>query len=123
MTRERIPEEPESVARRPGRGPRSTPDLIVEWQARSTALTLAAIAVAQHDRTQFVFASDDNSLSKLDGVVGARIRGETVECCSHRSVECQDNSRAVAYLQGLRVPFLTLLRTHADRMPDNPRMN
>jgi len=103
------------VAWRPGQGPRSTPDLVVEWQARSTALTLAAIAVAQHDRTQFVFASDDNSLSKLDGVVGARIRGETVEC--------QDNSRAVAYLQGLRVPFLTLLRTHADRMPDNPRMN
>lgn len=133
MTGEGTPEEPNSAARRPRRNPRSTPDLIAELQVQATALTLAAIAVAQHDRTQFVFASDDDPLSTLNalvgagghpiGLVGARIGGGTVEYCSHPFVEYQDNPRAVAYLQTLRAPFLTLLRTHVDRMPDNPRQN
>ncbi len=133
MIREGIPEETGSAARRPARFPRSTPELIVELQVRATALTLAAIAVAHDDVTQFVFASDDDPLCSLNalvgagghpiGLVGARIGGGTVEYHAHPFVEYQDNPRAVAYLQTLRVPFLTLLRTHVDRMPDNPRWN
>jgi hypothetical protein len=133
MTIEGIPEEPGSGARRPMRTPRCTPDLIVELQVRAKALTLAAIAVVHHDVTQFVFAIDADPLGKLNaligagghpiGLVGARISGGTVEFHSHPFVEYQDNLDAVAYLQTLRVPFLTLLRTHVDRMPDNPRWN
>ncbi|HSB72007.1 MAG TPA: hypothetical protein VLT62_21975 [Candidatus Methylomirabilis sp.] len=100
---------------------------------RAKALTLAAIAVTHHDVTQFVFAVDDDPLSKLNalidagghpiGLVGARIGGGTVEYHSQPFVEYQDNPNAVAYLQTLRAPFLALMRTHIDRMPDNPRMN
>jgi hypothetical protein len=133
MTRERIPEEPGPVARRPAHAPRTTPELIVELQVRAAALTLAAIAVVHHDGTQFVFASDDDPLGRLNaliaagghpiGLVGARLGGGTVEYAAHPFVEYQDHPRAVAYLQTLRVPFLTLLRTHVDRLPDNPRWN
>ena len=102
-------------------------------QARATDLTLAAIAVVNHDVTQFVFAVDDDPLGKLNaligagghpiGLVGARIGGGTVEYCSHPFVEYQVNPNALAYLQTLRAPFLTLLHTHVDRMPNNPRLN
>jgi len=133
MTREGIPEEPGSVARRPGHSPRTTPELIVELQGRAATLTVAAIAVVHHDGTQFVFASDDDPLGTLNalidagghpiGLVGARIGGGAVEYSAHPFVEYQDHPRAVAYLQTLRIPFLTLLRTHVDRLPDNPRWN
>ena len=133
MTNEGMPTEPESAAPRPARAPRTPPDLIVELQGRAAGLTVAAIAVVHHDVTQFVFASDDDPLDTLNaliaagghpiGLVGARLGGGTVEYHAHPFVEYQDNPRAVAYLQTLRVPFLTLLRTHVDRMPDNPRWN
>jgi hypothetical protein len=133
MTGEGIPEEPGPVARRPARSSRTSPELIVELQGRAAALTVAAIAVVHHDVTQFVFASDDDPLGTLNalidagghpiGLVGARIGGGTVEYSAHPFVEYQDHPAAVAYLQTLRAPFLTLLRTHVDRMPDNPRWN
>jgi hypothetical protein len=122
-----------SVARRPARSPRTSPELIIELQARAAALTVAAIAVVHHDVTQFVFASDDDPLGTLNalidagghpiGLVGARIGGGAVEYHAHPFVEYQCRPAAVAYLQTLRVPFLTLLRTHVDRMPNNPRWN
>jgi hypothetical protein len=133
MTRDGIPEETPPAAQRPARAPRSTPDLIVELQARARALTLAAIAVVHPTGTQFVFASDADPLNKLNaligagghpiGVVGARVGGGTIDYHAHPFVEYQDHPDAGAYLQTLRVPFLTLLRTHVDRMPDNPRWN
>ena len=133
MTNGGIPEEAAPASRWPKRSSRSTPELIVELRVRATAFTLAAIAVVNHDVTQFVFAIDNDPLSKLNaligagghpiGLVGARIGGGTVEYHSRPFVEYQDNPRAAAYLQTLRVPFLTLLRTHIDRMPDNPRWN
>ena len=133
MTNEGMPTEPESATPRPARAPRTTPDLIVELQGRAATLTVAAIAVVHHDVTQFVFASDDDPLGTLNaliaagghpiGLVGARLGGGTVEYSAYPFVEYEDNPRAVAYLQTLRVPFLTLLRTHVDRMPDNPRWN
>ena len=133
MTTEGFPEETTPAARRPARAPRSTPELIVELQARAAALTVAAIAVVRHDVTHFVFARDDNPLGTLNaliaagghpiGLVGARIGAGTLEYHAHPFVEYRDNPRAMAYLQTLRVPFLTLLRTHVDRMPDNPRWN
>jgi len=133
MTREGIPEEPGPVARRPARSPRTTPELIVELQGQAAVLTVAAIAVAYRDGTRFVFASDDEPLGTLNalieggghpiGLVGARIGGGAIEYSAHPFIEYQDHPQAVAYLQTLRVPFLTLLRTHVDRMPDNPRWN
>jgi hypothetical protein len=133
MTNEGIPEEATPPTRPSARASRSTAELIVELQVRATALTLAAIAVVHDDVTQFVFASDDDPLSKLNaliragghpiGLVGARIGGGTVEYHSHPFVEYRHNPHALAYLQTLRIPFLTLLRTHVDRMPDNPRWN
>jgi hypothetical protein len=133
MTRDGIPEEAPAAARRPARSPRATPDLIAELQARARTLILTAIAVVHNDNTQFVFASDDDPLNKLNalvragghpiGLVGARVGGGTVEYCAYPFVEYQDHPTAGAYLQTLRVPFLTLLRTHVDRMPDNPRWN
>ena len=133
MTNGGIPEETAPASRWPARSPRSTPELIVELQARARDLALAAIAVVNHDVTQFVFAIDDDPLSKLNaligagghpiGLVGARIGGGTVEYHSRPFVEYQHNSHALAYRQTLRVPFLTLLRTHIERMPDNPRWN
>ena len=121
------------MARRPARSPRTTPELIVELQGQAAALTVAAIAVVHHNVTQFVFASDDDPLGTLNalvdagghpiGLVGARIGGGAVEYSAHPFVEYQDHPQAAAYLQTLRVPFLTLLRTHIDRMPDNPRWN
>lgn len=131
MTREGSPEETGPAAARAPR--RATPELIVELQVRATALTLAAIAVVHDDVTRFVFASDDDPLGTLNaligagghpiGLVGARIGGGTVAYHVHPFVEYQDNPRAVAYLQSLRVPFLTLVRTHVDRLPANPRWN
>jgi len=133
MEREEIPEEATPAARGPERSPRSTPELIVELQVRARALTLAAIAVLHNDATEFVFAVDDDPLDKLNaliragghpiGIVGARIEGGTVEFHPEPFVEFQHNHQALAYLQSLRVPFLTLMRTHIDRMPDNPRNN
>jgi hypothetical protein len=133
MTREGIPEEPGSVAWRPARSSRTTPELIVELLGQAAALTVAAIAVVHHDGTAFVFASDDDPLGTLNalveggghpiGLVGARLGGGAVEYSAHPFVEYQDHPSAAAYLQTLRVPFLTLLRTHIDRMPDNPRWN
>jgi len=133
MTFEGIPEETTPAARRPARSSRSTPELIVELQVRARGLTLAAIAVVNRDVTHFVFAVDDDPLGKLNalvgsgghpiGLVGARIGNGTVEYQSQPFVEYQHSPRALAYLQTLRVPFLTLLRTHVDRMPDNPRRN
>ena len=115
------------------RPPRSTPELIVELQARATALTLAAIAVVNGDVTQFVFATDEEPLDKLNaligggghpiGVVGARIDNGTVEYHARPFVEYGHRPDALAYLQRLRTLFLTLMRTHMDRMPDNPRLN
>ena len=133
MTHEGIPEEPGPVARRPARAPRSTPELIVELLGEAARLTVAAIAVAYRDGTRFVFASDDDPLGTLNalieggghpiGLVGARLGGGAVEYAAHPFVEYRDHPQAAAYLQTLRVPFLTLLRTHVDRMPDNPRWN
>jgi hypothetical protein len=96
-------------------------------------LTLAAIAVVNNDTTQFVFAIDEDPLATLNalirsgghpiGIVGARIERGIVEFHPEPFVEFQRNPQALAYLQSLRVPFLTLLQTHVDRMPDNPRNN
>ncbi|HTX53843.1 MAG TPA: hypothetical protein VMD08_10545 [Candidatus Baltobacteraceae bacterium] len=118
---------------RTARSPRSTPELIVELQARATAFTLAAIAVLKDDGTEFVFAIDDDALDRLNtlvragghpiGLVAAQIGCSTVEYHAETFIEYQHNPRALAYLQSLRTPFLTLLRTHVDRMPDNPRLN
>jgi hypothetical protein len=133
MTTGEIPEEATPVSRRPEHSLRSTPELIVELQVRATALTLAAIAVVNNDVTQFVFAIDDDPLSTLNslvragghpiGIVGARLGPGTIEYHPQPFVEYQQNPEAMAYLQTLRVPFLTLMRTHVDRMPDNPRVN
>jgi hypothetical protein len=133
MTHEGIPEDLGPGAQRPARAPRTTPDLIAELQVLATTLTLAAIAVAQPDVTRFVFASDDDPLGTLNaligagghpiGLVGAQVGGGRVEYYTHPFAEYQDHPRAVAYLQTLRIPFLTLLRTHVDRLPDNPRWN
>ena len=133
MTAGEIPEETAPAARQPARSPRSTPELIVELQVRARALALAAIAVANGDTTEFVFAVDDDPLDKLNaliragghpiGIVGARIERGTVEFHPEPFVEFQHNPQALAYLQSLRVPFLTLMQTHVDRMPDNPRNN
>jgi hypothetical protein len=133
MTTSGIPEETGSTARRPARSPRSTPELIVELQAHATEFALVAIAVANRDGTQFVFAIDDDPLHSLNalvgagghpiGLVGARIGNGAVEYHARPFVEYQNRPDALAYLQTLRVPFLTLLRTHVDRMPDNPRWN
>jgi hypothetical protein len=102
-------------------------------QVRATDLTLAAIAVVNSDVTQFVFAIDDDPVSNLNaliragghpiGIVGARLGCESIEYHLQPFVEYQNNPQALAYLQTLRVPFLTLIRTHVDRMPDNPRVN
>ncbi len=128
-----IPEEATPVSRRPEHSLRCTPELIVELQVRATALTLAAIAVVNNDVTQFVFAIDDDPLSTLNalvragghpiGIVGARLGPGTIEYHPQPFVEYQHDPQAMAYLQTLRVPFLTLMRTHVDRMPDNPRVN
>ena len=117
----------------PKEAARSTPELIVELQTQAPAFTLAAIAVVNNDDTYFVFASDDAPLDRLNalmragghpiGLVGARIGGGTVEYHPHPFVEYRHNPNALAYLQTLRVPFLTLLRTHIDRMPDDSRLN
>ncbi len=134
MAREEFPEEATPAARGPARSPRSTPELIVELQLKARALTLAAaIAVVNDDTTHFVFASDEDSLATLNaliragghpiGIVGARIEGGIVEFLPEPFVEFQHNPQALAYLQSLRVPFLTLLQTHVDRMPDSPRNN
>jgi len=127
------PEEAAPAARRPAPPPRSTHELIAELQEWATAHTLAAIAVANNDVTQFVFAIDDDPLSKLNalvcagghpiGIVGARIGGGAVEYHSQPFVEYQHDPYALAYLQTLRVPFLTRVRTHLDRRPDNPCNN
>lgn len=133
MSNEDIPAEPGPAARRPARSPRTTPELIVELQGRAAGLTAAAIAVVRSDATQFVFATAEDPLGALNGlvasgghpigVVGARIAGGAVEYSAHPFIEYEDNPRAAAYLQTLRVPFLTLLCAHVDRMPDNPRWN
>jgi len=133
MTLEGIPDETTPAAPPPAQSPRSTPDLIVELQVRAIGLTLAAIAVVNHDVTYFVFAVDEDPLGKLNalvgagghpiGLVGARIGNGTLEYHALPFVEYQHSPRALAYLQTLRAPFLTLLRTHVDRMPDNPHMN
>ncbi len=96
-------------------------------------ITVAAIAVVNNDVTKFVFAIDDNPLDRLNilvragghpiGLVGAQIGRDAVEYHAQTFVEYHDDPRAMAYLQTLRAPFLTLLRTHVDRMPDNPRLN
>jgi hypothetical protein len=133
MTTGEIPEEATPVSRRPEHSLRCTPELIVELQVRATAFTLAAIAVVNNDVTQFVFAIDDDPLSTLNalvragghpiGIVGARLGPGTIEYLPQPFVEYQHDPQAMAYLQTLRVPFLTLMRTHVDRMPDNPRVN
>jgi hypothetical protein len=133
MSSGEIPDESTPAARRPARCLRSTTDLVVELQVQATDLTLAAIAVVNGDATQFVFAVDDDPLSKLNaliragghpiGIVGARLGRGTIEYHLQPFVEYQHNPQALAYLQTLRVPFLTLMRTHVDRMPDNPRVN
>jgi hypothetical protein len=133
MSTGEVPEEATPAAWRPARCVRSTTDLVVELQVRATDLTLAAIAVVSSDVTQFVFAVDDDPLSKLNaliragghpiGIVGARLGRGTIEYHPQPFVEYRRNPEALAYLQSLRVPFLTLMRTHVDRMPDNPRVN
>ena len=133
MTTGEIPEEATPVSRRPEHSLRCTPELIVELQVRATAFTLAAIAVVNNDVTQFVFAIDDDPLSTLNalvragghpiGIVGARLGPGTIEYHPQPFVEYQHDPQAMAYLQTLRVPFQTLMRTHVDRMPDNPRVN
>ena len=133
MNSDGIPEETTPTTGRPTRSPRTTPELVVELQARAASLTLAAIAVVNKDVTQFVFAIDDDPPGRLNaliragghpiGIVGARIGRGTIEYCSQPFVEYKNNRQALAYLQTLRVPFLTLMRTHVARMPDNPRNN
>jgi hypothetical protein len=135
MTTGEIPEEATPVSRGPEHSLRSTPELIVELQVRAIDFTLAAIAVVNNnnDVTQFVFAIDDDPLSTLNalvragghpiGIVGARLGPGTIEYHTQPFAEYQHNPQAMAYLQTLRVPFLTLMRTHVDRMPDNPRVN
>ena len=128
-----VPEEAAPAGWRPAPPSRSTPALIIELQVQATALTLAAIAVVNKSGTHFVFAVDDDPLDELNaliragghpiGIVGARIEHGAVEYHPQPFVEYQRNPSALAYLQSLRVPFLTLMRTHVDRMPDNPRNN
>jgi len=133
MTPGEIPEETAPAARQPARSPRSTPELIVELQVRARALVLAAIAVVNNDTTEFVFAVDDDPLGKLNalirvgghpiGIVGARIERGCIEYHPEPFVEFKHSPQALAYLQSLRIPFLALMQTHVDRMPDNPRNN
>jgi hypothetical protein len=123
MNNEPIPEE----------AARSTPELIGELQEQAAAYILAAIAVVNKDDTYFVFASDDAPLDRLNalmragghpiGLVGAKIGGGTIEYHPHPFIEYRHNPDALAYLQTLRVPFLTILRTHVERMPDDSRLN
>ncbi len=113
--------------------PRSTPALIAELHAHAAGLTLAAIAVARNDSTQFVFPVDDDPLGRLNtlihaggrpiGIVGAQIARGAIRFVLHPFIEFQNNAQALAYLHTLRDPFLTLIRTHVDRMPDDPRNN
>jgi hypothetical protein len=133
MANESTPEEITPEIRRTARSPRSTPELIAELQVRASAFTLAAIAVVNKDVTAFVFAVDDDPLHRLNalvragghpiGLVGAQVGSGMVEYRVQAFVEYQHNPQALAYLQSLRAPFLSLLRTHVDRMPDNPRLN
>lgn len=133
MTRDDLPDSSPSDGGRSARPPRSTPELIVELRQRAAGRILVAIALVNRDVTQFVFASDDNPLSKLNaligggghpiGIVSVRIDGGCVEYDAHPFVEYRHRPHALAYLQSLRLPFLTLLHTHLERMPDNPRMN
>jgi len=133
MTTGEAPEEATPAARRPTPPPRSTPELIAELQERSTADTLVAIGVVNNDVTVFVFASDEDPLTKLNslvcagghpiGVVGARIGRGTVEYYSQPFLEYQHDPNALAYLQTLRVPFLSRARTYLDRRPNNPCNN
>ena len=113
--------------------PRSTPALIAELRAHAAGLTLAAIAVARNDSTQFVFPADDDPLGRLNtlihagghpiGIVGAQIGRGAIRFVLHPFIEFQNNPQALEYLHTLRDPFLTLIRTHVDRMPENPRWN
>ena len=113
--------------------PRSTPALIAELRLHAAGLTLAAIAVVHDDSTRFVFPTDDDPLSRLNtlihagghpiGIVGARIGNGDIRFVLHPFIEFQNEPQALAYLHTLRDPFLTLIRTHVDRMPDNPRNN
>ncbi len=125
---------PENTRSDAGQRPsRSTPDLIFDLHLQAMLITVAAIAVVHNDVTNFVFANDGNPLDRLNilvragghpiGLVGAQIGREAVEYHAQVFVEYQDDPRAMAYLQTLRTPFLALLRTHVDRMPDNPRLN
>jgi hypothetical protein len=113
--------------------PRSTPALIAELRLHAADLTLAAIAVVHDDSTKFVFPTDDDPLSRLNtlihagghpiGIVGAQIGNGDIRFVLHPFVEFQNEPQALEYLHTLRDPFLTLIRTHVDRMPDNPRNN
>ena len=133
MANESTPEGTGSDTGQPAPPSRSTPDLIVELQVRAMVCTVAAIAVVNQDVTAFVFAVDDNPLDRLNalvragghpiGLVGAQIGRDAVEYHAQVFVEYQHDPRAMAYLQTLRDPFLALVRTHVDRMPDNPRLN
>ena len=133
MANESAPEGTGWDTGQPAPPSRSTPDLIVELQVRAMVCTVAAIAVVNQDVTAFVFAADDNPLDRLNtlvragghpiGLVGAQIGRDAVEYCAQVFVEYQRDPRAMAYLQTLRDPFLALVRTHVDRMPDNPRLN
>ncbi len=133
MVNDGFPDEAAPAGRRPARSPRSTPELIAELQARAAGLTLAAIAVVNNDVTQFVFAVDDDPLGALNsligtgghpiGLVGVRIGGGAIEYYAQPFVEYRHNPHALAYLQSLRHPFLALMQTHVDRIPDDPRLN
>ena len=133
MTTGETPEEAWAAARRSAPPPRSTSELIVELRKWETADILAAIAVVNNDVTEFVFAIDDDPLTRLNalvsagghpiGIVGARTGGGTVEYRTQPFVEYQHNPNALAYLQTLRVPFLTRVRTHLDCRPDTPGNN
>jgi len=133
MAADGVPGETELGGQGPARPRRPTTELIVELRVRAAACTLAAIAVAYCDTTRFVFATDEDPLADLNelvaagghpiGVVGARVGGGVVEYCTYPFAEYREKPDAVAYLQALRVPFLTLLQTHIDRLPDDPRRN
>lgn len=133
MTNDGTLDDPLPAARGPERSPRTTPQLIATLLEWATPLTLTAIAVVNADLTQFVFACDDDPLGRLNdmvgtgghpiGLVGLRTAAGAVEFRVRPFVEYQCNPRALIYLQSLRDPFLALLRTHIDRMPDDPRMN
>jgi len=112
---------------------RSTLDLIGELRAEAARQTLTAIAVGFDESTQFVFPTDASPLETLNrlvqaggtplGILGVRIAQGAIEYQAKPFAEFHGNLRIQEHLYLLRDHFLALLRTHVERLPENPRYN